>query len=167
MHSGADLGPIWKRSPLLGARKLAPKKPFSCEKQTCICYKKTFIYIKVNLKGLKESHFKLFLALALASGATRARLGVSEHPPNPHFQRLKIDLCGYRCPSYFSRSAPEDSILIYVKAINDASSNKWERFPKHSRSQELFEFAVARNITDVKLFNPYSAVPYTSIKIQV
>ena len=58
------------------------------------------------LKGLKEFHFKLFLALALASGATRPRLGVSEHPPNPQFQGLKIGLCGYRRPNYFSRSVP-------------------------------------------------------------
>ena len=58
------------------------------------------------LKGLKEFHFKLFLALALASGATRPRLGVSEHPPDPQFQGLKIDLCGYCCPNCFSRSAP-------------------------------------------------------------
>ena len=58
------------------------------------------------LKGLKEFYFKLFLALALASGATRPRLGVSEHPPNPQFQELKIDLCGYRRSNYFSRSAP-------------------------------------------------------------
>ena len=129
MHSGADLDPIWKRSPLLGARKLAPKKPFSCEKQTCICYKKTFIYIKVNLKGLKESHFKLFLALALASGATRARLGVSEHPPNPHFQGLKIDLCGYRCRNYFSRLAPGLSgdvvreILVRVGIFSSSGEN--------------------------------------------
>ena len=33
------------------------------------------------LKGLKEFHFKLFLALALASGATKPRLGVSTNPP--------------------------------------------------------------------------------------
>ena len=58
------------------------------------------------LKGLKEFHFKLLLALALASGATRLRLGVSEHPPNPQFQGLKIDLCNYRHPNHFSRSAP-------------------------------------------------------------
>ena len=32
------------------------------------------------------------------------------------------------------------------------------------KNQELFGFVVARNITDTKLFNPYSAVPYTSIK---
>ena len=57
-------------------------------------------------KALKEFHFKLFLALALASGATRPCLGVSEHPPNPQFQGLKIDLRGYRRPNYFSRSAP-------------------------------------------------------------
>ena len=56
--------------------------------------------------GLKEFHFKLFLALALASGTTRPPLGVSEHPLNPQFQGLKIDLCGYRHPNYFSRSAP-------------------------------------------------------------
>ena len=32
------------------------------------------------------------------------------------------------------------------------------------KNQELFGFVVARNITDAKLFNPYSAVPYASIK---
>ena len=37
-------------------------------------------------------------------------------------------------------------------------------FPKHLGSQELFEFVVVCNITDAKLFNPYSAVPYTYIK---
>ena len=47
--AGADLGPIWQRSRLLGARKQAPKKTFFCEKQTCICHKKTLIYIKVSL----------------------------------------------------------------------------------------------------------------------
>ena len=104
---GADLGPIWQHSPLLGVRKLAPKKTFSCEKQICICQKKTLIYIKGSLKGSKEFHFKLFLALVLASGTTRRRLGVSEHPRNPQFQGLKIDLFGYRCPNYFSWSAPE------------------------------------------------------------
>ena len=43
------------------------------------------------------------------------------------------------------------SKLIHVKTINDTSSNKWERFPKHSGSQELFESVVARNIIDAKL----------------
>ena len=59
------------------------------------------------LKGLKEFHFKLFLVLALASGATRPCFGVSKHPPKPQFQGLKIGLCSYRCPNYFSRSAPD------------------------------------------------------------
>ena len=45
----ADLGLIWQWSPLLGARKLVSKKTFSCEKQTCICYKKTLIYVNVSL----------------------------------------------------------------------------------------------------------------------
>ena len=71
--------------------------------QESLCLKVCQTY----LKGLKEFHFKLLLALALASGATRPRLGVSEHPPNPQFQGLKIDLCGYRRPNYFSKSAPE------------------------------------------------------------
>ena len=69
------------------------------------------------LKGLKEFHFKLFLALALASGATRPRLGVSEHPPNPQFQGLKIDLCGYHCPNYFSRSAPDPILKTHHKNV--------------------------------------------------
>ena len=30
----------------------------------------------------------------------------AEHPPNPQFQGLKIDLCSYRRPNYFFRSAP-------------------------------------------------------------
>ena len=106
VNMGADLRLIWPWSPLLSTRKLAPKKTFSCEKQTCTCRKKTLIYIKVSLKGLKEFHFKLFLAITLASGATRPRLGVSEYTPNPQFQGLKIDLCGYCRPNYFSRSAP-------------------------------------------------------------
>ena len=63
-----------------------------------------------------------------------------------------------------SSSLLQISELINVKNINDTSSNKWEKFPKHSGSQDLFEFVVARNIIDAKLFNPYSAVPYTSIK---
>ena len=40
-------------------------------------------FCQTYLKGLKEYHFKLFLALALASGATRPCLGASEHPLNP------------------------------------------------------------------------------------
>ena len=39
---------------------------------------------------------------------------------------------------------------IHVKTINDTSSNKWEKFPKHSGSQELSEFMVVRNIIDAK-----------------
>ena len=42
------------------------------------------------------------------------------------------------------------SKLIDVKTV-DTSSNKWERFRKHSGSQEVFEFVVARNIIDAKL----------------
>ena len=63
---------------------------------------------RTYLKGLKEFHSKLFLALALASGAPRPHLGVSEHTPNPQFQGLKIDLHGYRRPNYFSRSAVDN-----------------------------------------------------------
>ena len=59
------------------------------------------------------------------------------------------------------------SKLIHFKTINDTSSNKCERFPKHSGSHDLFEFVVVRNITDAKLFNPYSAVLYKSIKTLV
>ena len=113
--TGADLGLIWQWSPLLGTRKLAPKKTFSCEKQTCICHKKTLIYIKVSLKGLKEFHFKLFLALALASGATRPHLGVSKHPPNTQFQGLKKHLYSYRRPNYFSRKAPDWLLDMFSK----------------------------------------------------
>ena len=43
------------------------------------------------------------------------------------------------------------SKLIHDKTINDKSSNKWERYPKHWGSQELFESVVARNIIDAKL----------------
>ena len=43
------------------------------------------------------------------------------------------------------------SKLIHVKTINDKSFNKWERFPKHSGSQEPFESVVARNIINAKL----------------
>ena len=64
------------------------------------------------LKSLKEFHFKLFLALVLASGAARPCLGVSEHPPNPQFQGLKIDLCGYRHPNYFSKSAHDMGLIL-------------------------------------------------------
>ena len=46
------------------------------------------------------------MQLVLASGATRPGLGFSEHPLNSQFQGLKVDLCGYCCPNYFSRSAP-------------------------------------------------------------
>ena len=84
---------------------------------------KRLIYIKVGLKGLKELHFKLFLALALASGATRPHLGVSEHPPNPQFQGLKIDLCGYHCPNYFSKSAP-DGIFVDLQKTFDTVDHK-------------------------------------------
>ena len=45
------------------------------------------------LKSLKGFHFKLFLALALASGATRPCLGVSEHHPNPPVPRVKNKIC--------------------------------------------------------------------------
>ena len=68
---------------------------------------------QIYLKGLKEFHFKLFLALALASGASRPHLEVSEHPLNPQFQGLKIDLCSYHCPNYFSRSAPGNLFSIW------------------------------------------------------
>ena len=50
---------------------------------------------------------------------------------------------------------------IHVKTINDTSSNKRERFPKHSGSQKLF-FTILLILNE--LFNPDSAVPDTSIK---
>ena len=43
------------------------------------------------------------------------------------------------------------SKLIHVKTIIDTSSNKWERFPKYSGSQELIEFVVGLNVIDAKL----------------
>ena len=52
---------------------------------------------------VKKSHFSIVFSPCLT---TRPHLGVSEHPPNPQFQGLKIDLCSYSCPNYFSRSAP-------------------------------------------------------------
>ena len=51
-----------------------------------------------------------------------------------------------------SSSLLQSSKSIHVKTINDTSSNKWEKFLKHSGNQELFEL------------NPYSAVSDTSIK---
>ena len=69
------------------------------------------------LKGLKEFHFKLSLTLALASEATRPHLGVSEHPPNLLFQGLKIALCGYCHPNYFSRSPPGS--IVKLKMVQD------------------------------------------------
>ena len=50
-----------------------------------------------------------------------------------------------------SSSLLQISKSIHVKTINDTSSNKRERFPKHSGSQELIEFVVVCNIVDAKL----------------
>ena len=66
----------------------------------------SFLEVFHATKWSKNLIFLSFLVHALASGATRPHLGVSEHPPNPHFQGLKIDLCGYCCPNYFFRPAP-------------------------------------------------------------
>ena len=82
------------------------------------------------LKGLKEFHFKLFLALALASGATRPSLGVSEHPPNPQFQGLKIDLCGYHHPNYSSRSAPALDYFLPFWSPNNPENQTFEKMKK-------------------------------------
>ena len=85
-------------------------KPVSVAKRLLFTSKLAFYsFLEVFQATKWSNNFILlsFLALALASGATRPRLGVSEHPPNPQFQGLKIDLCGYRCPNYFSRSAPD------------------------------------------------------------
>ena len=57
-----------------------------------------------------------------------------------------------------SSSLLQVSKLIHV----DKNSTKWERFPKHSRSEELF--VVVHNIIYAKLLNPFSAVSDTSIK---
>ena len=75
------------------------------------------------LKGLKEFHFKLFLALVLASEATRLHFGVSEHSPSPQFQGLKTDLCSNHCPNYFSGSALvygaiKESVFLSVIGIS-------------------------------------------------
>ena len=64
-----------------------------------------------------------------------------------------------------SSSFLQVSKKIYVKTINDTTFKKWERFPKHSRSQELFEFVVVHNIIDAILFNPYTAIPDTFINL--
>ena len=53
---------------------------------------------------VKKCHFSIVFSPCLT---TRPCLGVSEHPPNPQFQGLKIDLCSYHHPNYFSRSAPD------------------------------------------------------------
>ena len=50
-----------------------------------------------------------------------------------------------------SSSLLQSSKSIHVKTINDTSSNKWEKFLKHSGNQELFELMVVCNITDAKL----------------
>ena len=90
---GADLGLIWQWSPLLGMRKLAPKEIFSSEKQTCICDKKTLIYIKVSLLRFSGS--------LLCNKATRSRLGVSEHPLNPPVPRVKSRFVWLPLPKLF------------------------------------------------------------------
>ena len=87
-----------------------PKEHFPVKKNP-VSVTKRLLFTSKLAKKVKEFHFKLFLALALASGATRPRLGVSEHPSDPQFQRLKIDLCGYHRPNYFSRPAPDLSLL--------------------------------------------------------
>ena len=72
----------------------------------------------MQLNGQKclSGLFKRFkrVSLALAFGATRPCLGVSENPPNLQFQGLKIDLCSYHCLNYFSRSAP-----VCIQKINE------------------------------------------------
>ena len=86
-------------------------KPVSVTKRPLFTSKLAFYSFLEVFRANKWSKnliFLSFLALALASGATRPRLGVSEHPPNPQFQGLKIDSCGYRRPNYFSRSAPDN-----------------------------------------------------------
>ena len=93
-------------------------------------------------KGLKEFHVKLFLALVLASRATRPHLGVSEDPLNPQFQGLKINLCGYRHPNYFSRLAPDNTdsfreyyqtILTYLELISNSTHTLTKLIPNNSK----------------------------------
>ena len=74
---------------------------------------------------VEKSHFKLFLAIALASGATRPRLEVSEHPPNPQLQELKIDFCGYRRPNYFFRLYTLN--LLTVSFTNEVHNGIYNR----------------------------------------
>ena len=126
--SGTDLGKIWQRSPLLGARKLAAKKTFSCEKQTCICHKKTLICIKVNLlqfsgslscnEMLEKSHFSFlifFFSPCLTNKSQHAR-------PWSTAAILFVTLLwwsstqilGYCRPNYFSRSALESYYVFCV-----------------------------------------------------
>ena len=80
----------------------------------------------------------------LASGATRPRLGVSECPPNPQFQGLKIDLCGYRCPNYFSRSAPGSlhTIVLFKNKIKSKTNIKKANFATNYKSlnKDLSEY---------------------------
>ena len=93
------------------------------------------------LKGLKEFHFKMFLALTLASGATRPCLGVPEHPLNPQFQGLKIDLCDYRRPNYFPTSAPD---YLQTK-LSKISSQDLKKFRK------VFPSMAYDRLTEIKL----------------
>ena len=56
---------------------------------------------------------------AVASGATAMTLpfGWLATTPNLHYQRRKIDLCGYHRPNYFARLVPEIGLF----------SNVWKR----------------------------------------
>ena len=55
----------------------------------------------------------------------RPCLGVSEHPPNPQFQGLKTDLCGYHRRNYFSRSVPEYQCNI-IQVRTCTPTNAWK-----------------------------------------
>ena len=80
----------------------------------------SFLEVFHATKWSKNLIFLLFLALVLASGATRPHLEVSEHPLNPQFQGLKIDLCGYCRANYISRSAP--------RFVRNLQTNCWSMF---------------------------------------
>ena len=52
----------------------------------------------------------------MASGATAVDIlfGGVITTPNPHYQRRKIDLCGYHHPNYFARLVPDMGLFSKV-----------------------------------------------------
>ena len=70
-------------------------KPVSVTKRLLFTSKLAFYSYLEVFRATKWSKNLIFLSFI-----------VSEHPPNPQLQGLKIDLSGYRRPNYFSRSVP-------------------------------------------------------------